>query len=175
LQQIVIAVALLTILGFFARNASAAGEPAEAGRFKDWTVYTATEPDGLMCFAASQPIRTTYIPNNVKSRDPAFFMITNMPSRKVRNEASTIIGYPFENNSFVVVEVDGKRFEMFTNNDMAWLADLNQGPLLLDEIRGGRQMVVQGKSRRGTQTTDTYSLAGSAAAVDEAERACGTR
>jgi hypothetical protein len=102
-------------------------------------------------------------------------MVTNMPSRNVRNEASTIIGYPFQNNSFVVVDVDGKRFEMFTSNDMAWLADLNQAPTLIDEIRRGRQMVVQGKSRRGTQTTDTYSLAGSTAALAEAERACATR
>lgn len=39
-------------------------------------------------------------------------------------------------------------------------------------MRRGRTMTVQGESRRGTISTDVYSLSGVTAAIDSAARAC---
>jgi invasion protein IalB len=44
---------------------------------------------------------------------------------------------------------------------------------LIDAMKGGTTMKVQGKSARGTATTDTYSLSGLSEALDRAAKECG--
>ena len=49
-------------------------------------------------------------------------MVTTIPNKNIRNEASTIIGYPFADNSKVTIEIDGVgTFTMFTDKDSAWI------------------------------------------------------
>ena len=77
--------------------AATASEAATSiGSFKQWNAYTSTEGDGKTCFIAAQPTDSKYQPSDVKSRDPVFFMITIIPAKNIRNEASTIIGYTFQ-------------------------------------------------------------------------------
>ena len=103
-------------------SAATAIAPAQAatsiGTFKQWGAYTSSDQGGKMCFVASQP--QDMKPTNV-SRDPVFFMITSIPAKNIRNEASTIIGYPFGDNVKVTVDIDGgSKFTMFTEKDSAW-------------------------------------------------------
>jgi hypothetical protein len=126
-----------------------------------------------MCFIASQPQDSKYQPNNVSSRDPVFFMITRVPAKNINNEASTIIGYPFADNVKVTVEIDGgSKFTMFTEKDSAWIENRDQESELIAAMQKGNRMVVVGKSRRGTLTTDTYSLSGISAALDAIAKEC---
>jgi hypothetical protein len=150
--------------------------PAQAatsiGTFKQWGAYTSSE-GGKMCFVASQPQDSKYQPNNVSSRDPVFFMITSIPGKNIRNEASTIIGYPFADNVKVTVEIDGgSKFTMFTEKDSAWIENPAQESELIAAMQKGNRMTVVGKSRRGTLTTDTYSLSGISAALDAIAKEC---
>jgi len=146
--------------------------PTSIGAFKAWNAYTSDASDGKMCFIASQPTDSKYAPNAVKSRDPVFFMITTIPAKKIVNEASTIIGYPFQDGSKVTVDVDGAKFTMFTDKDSAWIEDPAQEPQLVTAMKSGRKMTLQGTSRRGTTTTDSYSLSGIKAALDAMAKAC---
>jgi len=142
------------------------------GTFKQWGAYTSSESGGKMCFVASQPTDKKYS-RDISGRDPVFFMITTIPAKNIRNEASTIIGYPFADNSKVTVEIDGStKFTMFTDNDSAWIENPSQEPDLIDAMRRGVRMVVQGTSRRGTQTIDTYSLSGITAALEAIAKEC---
>ena len=126
-----------------------------------------------MCFVASQPQSSKYQPNNVSARDPVFFMVTSIPGKNIRNEASTIIGYPFADNSKVTVKIDGNgNFTMFTDKDSAWIENPAQEPELINAMRKGSRMEVQGTSRRGTITTDTYSLSGITAALEAIAKEC---
>jgi hypothetical protein len=139
---------------------------------KSWTAYKSGDGAGKMCFVASQPTDTKYQPAGVKSRDPAYFMITTIPGKKIRNEASTIIGYPFKNGSKVTVDVGGTKFTMFTEKDNAWIENpADEGPLV-SAMKGGKTMTVQGTSLRGTVSTDTYSLSGISAALDAIAKEC---
>jgi hypothetical protein len=156
--------------------AATAIAPAQAatsiGTFKQWGAYTSSE-GGKMCFVASQPQDSKYQPNNVSSRDPVFFMITSIPAKNIRNEASTIIGYPFADNVKVTVEIDGgSKFTMFTEKDSAWIENPAQESELIAAMQKGNRMTVVGKSRRGTLTTDTYSLSGISAALDAIAKEC---
>ena len=156
--------------------AATAIAPAQAatsiGTFKQWGAYTSSE-SGKMCFVASQPQSSKYQPDKVASRDPVFFMITSIPAKNIRNEASTIIGYPFAENVKVTVEIDGaSQFTMFTDKDSAWIENPAQETDLIAAMQKGNRMTVVGKSRRGTVTTDTYSLSGISAALDAIAKEC---
>jgi hypothetical protein len=157
--------------------AAIAVAPAQAatsiGTFKQWGAYTSSDSNGKMCFVASQPQDSKYQPDNVSSRDPVFFMVTSIPAKNIRNEASTIIGYPFADDVKVTVAIDGDNtFTMFTEKDSAWIEDPTQESGLIAAMKGGTRMTVVGKSRRGTLTTDTYSLSGVTAALEAIAKEC---
>jgi invasion protein IalB len=165
---------VLTIAAIAVIGASAgASAQQEVGVFKAWKAFTQDDPDGKLCFVASQPTDSKYS-QKISDRDAAFFMITSIPAKSIRNEASTIIGYPFAPNSTVTVDIDGKKFSMFTNEsqgDTAW-AVVEQQEALVAAMKSGTRMTVEGKSRRGTISTDSYSLSGVTAALDKATAEC---
>lgn len=139
---------------------------------KSWTAYKSGDGAAKMCFVASQPTDTKYEPAGVKSRDPAFFMITTIPGKKIKNEASTIIGYAFKDGTKVTVDIGGKKFTMFTDKDNAWIENPDQEGALVTAMKGGKTMSVQGTSKRGTVSTDTYSLSGISGALDAMAKEC---
>lgn len=155
-----------------AAAAPAAGGPSPVGTFSAWSAYVSNDAGGKTCFAATQPTSSKYSKHGVKRGD-AFFMITSIPSKNIRNEASTIIGYPFGDNVKVTVDIDGgSKFTMFTEKDSAWIENPAQETDLIAAMQKGNRMTVVGKSRRGTVTTDTYSLSGISAALDAIAKEC---
>jgi len=153
---------------------SATGAFAQASNriatFQDWSVYAYSGPSGRVCYAATQP--RTMAPVGV-NRDPVFFMVANWPNRAARNEVSVIMGYPLEANSSVTVTVGTtENFTLFTQNDAAWIREVDIESQLIVAMRRGIDMVVRGRSARGTDTTDTYSLRGISAALDRAAQEC---
>lgn len=168
LRRLATAFAMVVLV---AAPAVAQQEPAQrVETIQDWAVYTANTSAGKICFAASQPIDTE--PTEV-NRDAIYFMLTNYPLRGAANEASIIIGYPFEVDSIATLTIDGdETFEFFTRDDGAWLRDLSQETALVVAMQRGLQMVVRGRSQRGTNTVDTYSLRGVTAAINRAAAEC---
>ena len=73
------------------------------------------------------------------------------------------------------VEIDGTKFEMFTNNDTAWSRDAQGDAALVKAMRAGQTMIVRGTSARGTLTADTYSLGGFTAGHEAINKACGVK
>jgi hypothetical protein len=172
-QRILLAGAILLIGCATFSGAEAANKPSSIGTFRQWNAFTSSESDGKMCFAASQPTDSKYQPSAAKvSRDPVFFMVTIIPAKKIKNEASTIIGYAFKPNSKVTVDIDGTKFIMFTDKDSAWIENPEQESTLIETLRKGKKMTVQGTSKRGTVTTDSYSLSGAKAALDAISKEC---
>jgi len=141
------------------------------GSFRVWNAYTAEAAYGKVCFIASQPQDSRYS-QSVSARDPVFFMITSVPARSIQNETSTIIGYALAQDAHVTVDIDGQKFELFTDySDAAW-ARPEEEAALVAAMKAGTRMTVQGKSRRGTITTDIYSLLGVTAALDKIASEC---
>tara|TARA_Y100000588_G_scaffold265938_2_gene280736 strand:- start:590 stop:871 length:282 start_codon:yes stop_codon:yes gene_type:complete len=68
-------------------------------------------------------------------------------------------GYPFQEDSEVNVNIDGKGQTLLTSNEIAWAYD-GEDQAFIERMRIGKKMVVVGFSKRGTKTTDTYSLFG---------------
>jgi hypothetical protein len=167
---------MMAVVFFFGGRASAqSSSQVKLGSFRRWNAVSANAPDGKMCFAISQPTGSTYQPDDVKSRGPVYFMVTSQPAKKIQDQVSTIIGYPFADGSMVTVDIAGAEFSLFTRGDDAWIEDPAQEPALVEALRHANQMIVHGTSRRGTTTIDTYSLAGSGAALDAMAKGCATQ
>jgi invasion protein IalB len=152
-----------------ASGSAMAQEPKLLGEFNDWAVYTYKGKNGSVCYAVSQPKDST--PKNV-NRDPVHFLITNRPGDNVRGEVNTIIGYPFKKGSTATLQIDGSSFTLFTSGDGAWADSSNKDQQVVAAMKRGAKMTVTGRSQRGTQTVDQYSLSGVTAAVDKINGTC---
>jgi invasion protein IalB len=98
--------------------------------------------------------------------------VTTRPAEGVSSEPSLLVGYPFKDKSSVSVDIDGKGFTLFTNNDGAWVENAATEAQLVSAMRAGREMTVTGESSRGTRTTYKFSLSGVTAAIDDSNAAC---
>ena len=161
---------LLASMLFAPHFASAAPKPVSLGSFSNWAAYTYKNGKGKVCYIVSQP--TDSNPKGL-NRDPVFFLVTHRPGDKVRNEANTIIGYPFKKGSTSSVTIDNASgFKFFTSGDGAWAGSKEADAKVVRAMKAGSSMVVVGRSGRGTKTTDKYSLAGVSAAMKKIDETC---
>lgn len=144
-------------------------EPTELGKFGDWAAYTYKAQNGKVCYISSQPKTST--PKSAK-RDPAFLLITHRPSQSVRNEVSTIIGYPFKKDATVQLTIDSQNYELFTNGDGAWADTTAKDKEIVAAMKKGQKLTIKGASWRGTETLDDYSLKGLVQALAKIDAAC---
>jgi hypothetical protein len=98
--------------------------------------------------------------------------VSTRPAEKVHNEVSVIIGYPFKTSSDATAEIGTARFAMYTQNDGAWIKNMNEEARMVDAMRKGTDVTVKGTSGRGTQSTDQYSLKGLAQALERVDQEC---
>jgi len=137
-------------------------------KYKDWAAYTASGSPKV-CFVVSQP--TDSSPKNVR-RGPIYFYVSNYPEDKVTGEVSVKMGYPFAPGGKVTVTVDGKKFELFTKDEGAFVEKTADEAKLVDAMKAGNSMKVQGRSSRGTNTSDAYSLSGISDAIARIDKEC---
>lgn len=137
----------------------------------DWNVFTEASPKE--CWGVSVPKSTANTkdgkPTQVRRGDIQLF-VTYRPGKG--GEVSFTGGYPFAPGSTIGVDVDGAKFEMFTDGEWAWTGGPQEDAALLAAMKRGTNAVLTAHSARGTQTKDSFSLRGFTAAVTEAESRC---
>lgn len=138
-------------------SAAAQGAPQLLQQYNAWEAYRYESNGQVVCYILSRP--QTLSPSN-RNHGDVFFFVSNRPAQDVQNEASVLVGYPFEEGSTVTVDIDGQTFNLFTKDDGAWVESVADERQLVAAMRAGRQMTVRGRSSRGTDTTYTFSLAG---------------
>ena len=122
-----------------------------------WGAFSLKEGRGLACYVAGQPKFSK--PDGVK-RGPIWLLVTHRPYKKIKGEIGIYVGYPLKANSTVTIDIDRRKFKLYTVDDTAWVEDAKMEAKLVAAMRKGRRMVIKGTSKRGTNTTDTYSLNG---------------
>lgn len=137
--------------------------------FKDWNLFTHSENDKKICFAATQPKQT--LPKGVK-RDAIFFYVSAWPKDGIKSEISIRMGYPVKSGSTVKVSVGSNAFELFAKEDRAFVADPTDELKLIETMKKGSFMQVEATSKRGTRTSDRYSLIGVSAALSALTETC---
>jgi hypothetical protein len=167
MHRAVRAASLAVVLSFtpaFAEN------PSLLQKFQDWSAY-GLAADPKVCFAVSQPKDMT--PKGVK-RGPVYFYVSQWPADKAVNEVSVKMGYPFKPGGVVTVSVGADKFELFTKDEGAFVEKPETETGLIEALRKGGTMKVEGTSMRGTKTSDTYSLSGLGEAIDRVVKECGS-
>ena len=144
-------------------------EPDQLGVFNDWAAYSYKAADTKVCYVSSSPKGTE--PKNVK-RDPAFFLVTHMPGRKVKGEVSTIIGYPFKKETNAELTIDEAKFTLFTNADGAWADTPATEKQIVAAMKNGQVAESEGHlvARHADRSTPIRSngISAALAAIDKA-------
>ncbi len=153
-----------------ASGAAQASEPRLLETHGDWSTYMFTENGNKVCYMAATPKNAV---GNYTSRGKIYALVTHRPSEKTTDVFSYITGYPYKDGSEVTIRVNGGTYKLFTQDDTAWAADAAADKALSRAIRQGTDMVVNGVSKRGTKTTDTFSLKGSGKAYQVISSKCG--
>ena len=169
IRKIALSFLLAAGAALLAGSPAQAQEPKPLGEFQDWAAYTYESDSGPVCYVVSQP--TDWEPKNV-NRGPIFFLITHRPSERVRNEVNTIIGYPFKEDSTATVTVGDDSFELFTSGDGAWADTADRDREIVEAMKAGSTMRLEGVSWRGTETVDRYSLLGVTDAMNKIDAEC---
>ena len=168
LNQIALSVVVAAWLTPSVTLAQAAAPPN--GQFGDWVLAQYTEGRNRTCYMGATPQDST--PKNI-SRGNVYVNVTHKPG--VRDEVNINFGYTFEANAEVTVTIDGQAFKMFTNAGSAWNRTPDEDAKMVKAMAAGTRMTVKGKSNRGTETTDTYSLSDFTAAHTAMGKACPAR
>jgi hypothetical protein len=159
-----------------ATTAQAQGDPKSLGTFDAWTAVEMPARAGKICYMVARPAKS--LPEGAKRGD-ILLTVTHRPAAKQRDEVSFQSGYPYKAEAPVVLEVEKKKFELFTKPDTdpesAWSRDTNMDKALVAAMRAGNSLTIKGSSARGTDTTDTFSLDGFSKAYAEIGKACGIK
>lgn len=152
--------------------ANAATDPKTLGVFGAWNAYTFNDRGGKVCFMSSQPEKKEASVKSVKRGD-IFVFLTHWAKEGGKNVISVSVGYPFKDGSTATLSIGDQTFSLFTEGEMAWTRDQATDDAIASALQKGETLVVKGTSKRGTKTTDTYSLKGSGDAYKTVSKECG--
>jgi len=160
---------------FFYNSAEAQQIPKVIGKNQNWTSLTYNERGKKVCYISpsrkNSPKKWTSNKKSVR-RGKIYVLVTHRPASDTRDEVSIYVGYPLKKDSDVIVEIDGRRFRMFTDSNTAWARDTKTDKAIVQSMRSGRNLIVRGVSARGTKTIDTYDLNGFTAVHNDINKAC---
>lgn len=141
----------------------------------DWSVFV--EDDPTECWSVSAPKETVNTRGGrvvaVRRSDILLFTFYR-PKAGVAGQVAFTGGYPFAPGSTVNLNVSGTEFELFTEGEWAWAATPAEDAKIITAMKRGTEAKLTGRSARGTQTQDTFSLLGFTDAVEDAEKRCSS-
>lgn len=138
-------------------------------KFGDWRLVTTEAGGSKLCFIASEPKEMQ--PQGA-NRDKVVFYVSAWPKDGVKAEVSVLLGYPGKRATDGAITVGTATFKMQHRDDKGFVLDPTQELKLIDAMKKGSRMQVQGISERGTATTDTYSLSGMEKALQALAASC---
>lgn len=141
----------------------------------DWSVFVEDSP--TECWVVSAPKSTVNTKEGkvvAVNRGDILLFVSFRPGSNVSGEVSFTGGYPFKSDSTVNLKIGSASYELFVDGEWAWPASKAEDAKITTSMRRGASAIVTGMSSRGTKTEDTFSLLGFTAALEEAEKRCGS-
>lgn len=163
---------LLSILSFSA----SAENPEIIGVYDHWVSYMSTKNNKKTCYIASSPVKST---GKYSQRGDVFIFVAHYPQEKKFNEVSFSAGYTYNTKSLPSLKIDQhKSFSFKTSSskkDMAWSKNKEDDKVIIEHMKAGNTLVVSGISKRGTKTSDFFSLKGFSKAYSDIQKKCGKK
>jgi len=163
-------VSLLILALLALPSAVLAQTPFSLGSYTDWNVWEVNEDGQKICFIVSEPKKQA---GNYTRRGKPAVLVARRPVPTVTDEVSVQPGYNYLQGSNVRVSVGDKVFTLFTRGGPhAWTKNDDEDRALIDAMRQGDAMIIEGESSKNTISTDTYSLLGFTKAYSAMVTAC---
>lgn len=153
--------------------------PRALGTFEGWRAFEAGPNNAKICYLTARPTRSESRPANAQRGDIALTIAHHQNPR--RNDEFTMgLGYPARDGG--EIEIGRTKATLSTlaqaNSQMVWAREADGDRQIVNALRTApatANAVVRATSARGTETTDTFALAGFQRALAEIDRACGVR
>jgi hypothetical protein len=169
-----LAALLAAPIALIAALPASAQEPKSLGSFRDWSAFVFEEGNRKTCYMVSRPKNQEGLAAGARRGD-VYAMVTHRPAERSLNVVSVLAGYTYQGSSEATVQIGNQTFRLFTDGDGAWARDEATDRQIVNAMRGGQTMAVNGQSSRGTKTKDSYSLSGFSAAYQAINQACGVK
>ena len=157
---------IVILISFSARSAE---NLKSIGKFKDWEAFTVTESDNKICFAQSIPILRA--PKKFE-RNPSRLFITFRSSEDIIDEVSNTSGYTFQKEKIVKAKTGKKTYDFFSQEEFAWILDTEEEQKFIKAMKKASRVMIIGRTDKGKQTIDHYSLMGFSKAYNAAKKNC---
>ena len=157
---------IVILISFSARSAE---DLKSIGKFKDWETFTVTENDNKICFAQSIPILRA--PKKFE-RNPSRLFISFRPTEGIKDEVSATSGYTFQKEKIVKAKTGKKTYDFFSREEFAWIIDTEEEQRFIKAMKKASRVMIIGRTEKGKQTIDHYSLMGFTKAYDAAKKNC---
>lgn len=147
-----------------------AGAPQLIGEYDDWSAYIYKEGKNSVCYMASTPQKSE---GKYTRRGDVYLVITHRPADKSFDVVNFVAGYAYKNDAKVIVKIGKDTIsDFFVENDKAWTMNANVDKKLVEAMKKGERLIIDGTSTKGTTTKDTYSLRGFSSAYRAISTKC---
>ena len=157
---------IVILISFSARSAE---DLKSIGKFKDWETFTVTENDNKICFAQSIPVLRA--PKKFE-RNPSRLFISFRPTENIKDEVSATSGYTFQKEKIVKAKTGKKTYDFFSREEFAWIIDTEEEQRFIKAMKKASRVMIIGRTEKGKQTIDHYSLMGFTKAYNTAKKNC---
>ena len=157
---------IIILISFSARSAE---ELKSIGKFKDWETFTVNENNNKICFAQSIPILRA--PKKFE-RNPSRLFVSFRPTEDIKDEVSATSGYTFQKEKIVKAKTGKKTYDFFSREEFAWILDTEEEQRFIKAMKKASRVMIIGRTEKGKQTIDHYSLMGFTRAHDTAKKNC---
>ena len=157
---------IIILISFSARSAE---DLKSIGKFKDWETFTVTENNNKICFAQSIPILRA--PKKFE-RNPSRLFVSFRPTEDTKDEVSATSGYTFQKEKIVKAKTGYKTYNFFSQEEFALILDTEEEQKFIKAMKKASRVMIIGRTEKGKQTIDHYSLMGFSKAYDTARKNC---
>ena len=157
---------IIILISFSVRSAE---ELKSIGKFKDWETFTVNENNNKICFAQSIPILRA--PKKFE-RNPSRLFVSFRPTEGIKDEVSATSGYTFQKEKIVKAKTGKKTYDFFSQEEFAWILDTEEEQRFIKAMKKASRVMIIGRTEKGKQTIDHYSLMGFTKAYNTAKKNC---
>ena len=157
---------IIILISFSARSAE---DLKSIGKFKDWETFTVIENNNKICFAQSIPILRA--PKKFE-RNPSRLFISFRPNENIMDEVSATSGYAFQKEKNVTAKTGKNTFDFFAQENFAWILNAEEEQKFIQAMKKASRVMIIGRTDKGKQTIDHYSLMGFSKAYNTAKKNC---
>ena len=142
------------------------------GSFDKWSVFSKKNKE--LCYMLAEPDKSL---GKYTLRGRVRVLVARRAKEESKNYIGIEFGYSFPKNEKALIEIDKKKsFKLETHQQTAWTKpskSSKRDDKIINEMIKGTTLKAVGKSKKGTITTDFYSLKGFSKAFNKMKDICG--